>query len=83
MQASLKKQTFRYLTVAKRNLHPQWFPQTQVFCDGVLVMVTAATKERLTVDTWSGNHPAYKSQDSINVQKNPNVQSFLNRRAGY
>nr|YP_003795441.1 ribosomal protein L31 [Chromerida sp. RM11]ADJ66629.1 ribosomal protein L31 [Chromerida sp. RM11] len=69
--------------MAKRNLHPQWFPQTQVFCDGVLVMVTAATKERLTVDTWSGNHPAYKSQDGISVQKNPNVQSFLNRRAGY
>lgn len=69
--------------MAKQGVHPQWFSQAQVFCDGALIMVTSSTKNRLTVDTWSGNHPAYKSQDFINVQKNPNVQGFLNRRVGY
>ncbi len=69
----------------KKNIHPKWFHETKVFCDGILIMVTSSTKERLSVDSWSGNHPAYKNQDFMRAQRNPNVQLFLGKtnRAGY
>ncbi len=63
----------------KKNIHPKWFLETKVFCDGMLVMVTSSTKERLSVDSWSGNHPAYQDQDFVNAKKNPNVQLFLGK----
>lgn len=63
----------------QKNLHPTWFFDTKVFCDGLLIMVTSSTKSTLTVDSWSGNHPAYKNQDFLAAQKNPNVQLFLNQ----
>jgi large subunit ribosomal protein L31 len=43
----------------KKNIHPTWFKETQVYCDGQLIMTTSATKPKLNVDIWSGNHPFY------------------------
>ena len=43
----------------KKNLHPKWFKETSVYCDGQLIMMTSSTKELLNVDVWSGNHPFY------------------------
>ena len=43
----------------KKNIHPKWFEETQVFCDGQLIMTTSSTRPKLTVDVWSGNHPFY------------------------
>ena len=43
----------------KKEIHPQWFEETQVYCDGQLIMITSATKAKLNVDVWSGNHPFY------------------------
>ena len=63
----------------KKHIHPNWFKQTKVFCDGVLIMVTSSTKETLLVDSWSGNHPAYKNQDFSTSQKNSNVQGFISK----
>lgn len=63
----------------KQNTHPTWFSDTKVFCDGVLIMITASTKEALYVDSWSGNHPSYQSQDSRLPTNNPNVKMFLRK----
>ena len=43
----------------KKNLHPAWFDETQIYCDGQLIMTTSSTKPNLSVDVWSGNHPFY------------------------
>jgi large subunit ribosomal protein L31 len=43
----------------KKDIHPKWFEEAQVYCDGQLIMTTSATKEKLNVDVWSGNHPFY------------------------
>ena len=43
----------------KKNINPTWFKETQVYCDGQLIMTTSATKPKLNVDIWSGNHPFY------------------------
>lgn len=44
--------------MAKKNLHPEWH-LTKVYCDGQLVLEVGGTKEELTVEIWSGNHPLY------------------------
>jgi large subunit ribosomal protein L31 len=43
----------------KKSIHPKWFSETQVYCDGKLVMVISSTKIKLNIDIWSGNHPFY------------------------
>jgi large subunit ribosomal protein L31 len=43
----------------KKNIHPKWFPEAEVYCDGKLIMTTSSTKTKLNVDIWSGNHPFY------------------------
>jgi len=49
----------------KKKIHPKWYNETQVYCDGQLVMVTNSTKPRLNVDVWSGNHPFYTGSVKI------------------
>ena len=43
----------------KKDLHPKWYDEAKVFCDGELVMTVGSTKPELNVDIWSGNHPFY------------------------
>jgi len=43
----------------KKEIHPKWFDETEVYCDGQLVMKTSSTKPRLNIDVWSGNHPFF------------------------
>lgn len=43
----------------KKDIHPNWFDETQVYCDGQLVMTISSTKPKLNVDIWSGIHPFY------------------------
>jgi large subunit ribosomal protein L31 len=49
----------------KKKIHPKWYDETQVYCDGQLVMVTSSTKLKLNVDVWSGNHPFYTGSIKI------------------
>ena len=53
----------------KKDIHPEWFEETQVYCDGQLVMTTSSTKPNLYIDVWSGNHPFYTG--CINTCTNP------------
>ena len=41
----------------KKDIHPEWYDNTEVYCDGKLVYTVSSTKEKLNVDIWSGNHP--------------------------
>ena len=43
----------------KKEIHQKWFDETEVYCDGQLVMKTSSTKPRLNIDVWSGNHPFF------------------------
>jgi large subunit ribosomal protein L31 len=60
--------------MAKKDLHPQWF-QTKIFCDGKLVLEVGTTKETLTVDIWSGNHPFYTGSQKI-IDTEGRVEKF-------
>ena len=39
--------------MAKKDLHPEWYPNAKVYCDGQLVLEVGTTKEELYVDIWS------------------------------
>ena len=39
------------------SIHPEYYPNTKVYCDGQLVMKVGSTKPMLKVDIWSGTHP--------------------------
>ena len=43
----------------KKDIHPELFANSQVFCDGQLIMTVASTRPELHVDIWSGNHPFF------------------------
>ena len=49
----------------KKNIHPNWYPNTKVYCDGKVVMELASTQESIYVDIWSGNHPFYTGSQKL------------------
>ena len=64
--------------MAKKSIHPQWFPNTKVYCDGQLVMIVGSTKAELNVDIWSGNHPFYTGSQRI-IDTEGRVERFLKK----
>ena len=49
----------------KSDIHPKWFPEAKVICNGEVVMTTGSTQEELHVDVWSGNHPFFTGTQKI------------------
>ena len=49
----------------KADIHPTWYPQAKVICNGEVVMTTGSTHPEIHVDVWSGNHPFYTGTQKI------------------
>jgi large subunit ribosomal protein L31 len=49
----------------KKDIHPKWYDEAKVFCDGQLIMTVGSTKPELNVDIWSGNHPFYTGSETM------------------
>ena len=49
----------------KKDIHPEWYTNTEVYCDGKLIYTVGSTKETLKVDIWSGNHPYYTGSKTL------------------
>lgn len=64
--------------MAKKNIHPQWFTDTKVYCDGQLIMTVGSTRAELNVDIWSGNHPFYTGSQRI-IDTEGRVERFLKK----
>lgn len=62
----------------KKNIHPKWFEDTKVFCDGQLIMTVKSTKAELHVDIWSGNHPFYTGSQRI-IDTEGRIERFLQK----
>ncbi|KAF5207516.1 50S ribosomal protein L31 [Thalictrum thalictroides] len=43
----------------KKDIHPEFYEDAKVYCNGELVMTTGGTQKEYVVDVWSGNHPFY------------------------
>ena len=49
----------------KKDIHPKWYPDAKVICNGEIVMTTGSTQPEIHVDVWSGNHPFFTGTQKI------------------
>ena len=49
----------------KKDIHPKWYPEAKVICNGEVVMTTGSTQPEIHVDVWSGNHPFFTGTQKI------------------
>ena len=49
----------------KTSVHPNWYPNAKVYCDGQLILKIGSTRQKLYVDIWSGNHPLYTGSQKV------------------
>ena len=62
----------------KKDIHPEIFVDSKVYCDGQLVLKVGSTKPRLNVDIWSGNHPFYTGSQKI-LDTEGRVERFMRK----
>jgi large subunit ribosomal protein L31 len=62
----------------KKDIHPNWFDETKVYCDGQLIMTLGSTKPELRVDVWSGNHPFFTGTQRI-LDSEGRVERFMKK----
>ena len=43
----------------KTDIHPEWFAEAPILCDGKPLGLIGSTKPELQVDMWLANHPFY------------------------
>jgi large subunit ribosomal protein L31 len=70
------------VTCRKTDIHPKFFSDAKVYCNGELVMTTGGTQGEYVVDVWSGNHPFYQGNKTALVLDADRVDKFKQRYAG-
>lgn len=64
---------------AKEDLHPEFYPEAKVFCNGEEVISMGGTQPEYVVDIWSGNHPFYQGAGGAVVVDEGRVNRFQRR----
>ncbi|MFS8855381.1 50S ribosomal protein L31 [Synechococcus sp. H55.7] len=62
----------------KKGIHPQWYPEAKVICNGEVVMTVGSTQPELKVDVWSGNHPFFTGSQKI-IDSEGRVEKFMRK----
>eukprot|EP00878_Enallax_costatus_P000793 GHUV01000916.1.p1 GENE.GHUV01000916.1~~GHUV01000916.1.p1 ORF type:complete len:144 (+),score=43.48 GHUV01000916.1:768-1199(+) len=70
------------MTMRKRDIHPEWYPEAKVFCNGTEVMTVGGTKQQYNVDIYSGNHPFYQGNSTMIVVDEGQLNKFKKRFLG-
>ena len=65
-------------TMPKPDIHPTWYPEAKVICNGEVVMTVGSTQPEINVDVWSGNHPFYTGTQKI-IDTEGRVDRFLRK----
>ena len=58
-------QSCSFFIMPKSDIHPTWYPEAKVICNGEVVMTTGSTQPEIQVDVWSGNHPFFTGTQKI------------------
>ena len=61
--------------MAQKSIHPTWYTNSKVYCDGKHIMTIGSTKKELHVDIWSGNHPFFTGSQRI-IDTEGRVEKF-------
>jgi large subunit ribosomal protein L31 len=62
----------------REGIHPQWYPEAKIVCNGEVVMTVGATKPEIHVEIWSGNHPFFTGQTRL-LDTEGQVDRFMRR----
>ena len=62
----------------KRDLHPNWFSNTPILCDGKPLGLIGSTKSELQVDMWLANHPFY-TKSQVMIDSEGRVERFMKK----
>jgi len=62
----------------KEGIHPQWYPDARVMCNGEEVLRVGSTQPEINVEVWSGNHPFYTGTQKI-IDSEGRVDRFLRK----
>ncbi|KAK9108896.1 hypothetical protein Sjap_016956 [Stephania japonica] len=60
----------------KKEIHPEFYDEAKVYCNGELVLTTGGTQKEYSVDVWSGNHPFYQGSRSALLVDADQVEKF-------
>ncbi|XP_020099098.1 50S ribosomal protein L31, chloroplastic-like isoform X1 [Ananas comosus] len=74
-----QRQWGRWECRKKGGVHPEFYEDARVYCNGELVMTTGGTQREYTVDVWSGNHPFYLGSRSALLADADQVDKFRKR----
>lgn len=62
----------------KSNIHPDWFTNTSIICDGKPLCLIGSTKQELQIDIWLANHPFY-TDSLVLVDSEGRVEKFMKK----
>jgi large subunit ribosomal protein L31 len=62
----------------KADIHPQWFSQTPILCDGKPLCFIGSTRKELQIDIWLGNHPFY-NDTTVMIDSEGRVEKFMKK----
>jgi large subunit ribosomal protein L31 len=62
----------------KSEIHPRWFENVPVLCDGKPLCLISSTKNELQIDIWLANHPFY-TDSQIMIDSEGRVEKFMKK----
>ena len=62
----------------KSNIHPEWFKNSSILCDGKPLCLIGSTRQELQVDIWLANHPFY-TDSLLVVDSEGRVEKFMKK----
>ena len=68
----------KFKNMPKSEIHPTWFPNAAVLCEGKTLCSIGSTKPQLQVDVWLGNHPFYTDSQTL-VDSEGRVERFMKK----
>jgi len=67
-----------YKNMPKSNIHPTWFEDAQILCDGKPLCLTGSTKRELQIDIWLANHSFYTNSQVL-IDSEGRVEKFMKK----
>jgi large subunit ribosomal protein L31 len=64
--------------MAKSDIHPNWFPDAKIICDGKPLCSIGSTKRELQIDIWLANHPFY-TNSQVMIDSEGRVEKFMKK----
>lgn len=67
-----------FRNMPKTDIHPNWFENATVYCDGKPICTVGSTKKELQVDIWLANHPFYNTSSTM-IDTEGRVERFMKK----